>query len=264
MEQNLRGYQPKGKHLEAFLSQVASNALNAIRAEGMGIRQRADLGYVIMATGRLLLRGVPKHLALEAIEIRDGSSARQMAEQVIDPIQRMLSNAVIQRENGEKVRIAIEPLEDYSPQDDNFNETRAVVNCMGLYQSGEYERCITEAEKALDTYQKPMLFHLWVLSLLRLGRQKEAEEVGYRALAVFEYVLWHNVLMAVILGKHDAREIVRKIDDEGQRCQLRFYEGSRLLAEGRTREAKLAFKECANSQSDLLERALAHMELQRL
>jgi hypothetical protein len=248
----------EGEALEQLLLMLADNIIKMQNLERPDTIQM--FGAATLAGGRLLIRGVPEAMVTDAV-----SAVAQLPEDIAGQFVRSLSLMIrtmrVQDSNGQIVMVAIRERTDYSFERDEMDQTILITHCMEAFYVQDYSECVARAWEALKTYSHSMLYQLLVISLQRLNRGNEAEVQGHRALAALTYAQWHQLLMGITLGIVDVEKVYAEANNERERCQVRFYEGARLLTLGKVFDAKLSLTECLRCSTDIMEKPMAQFEL---
>lgn len=251
-----REIQFQGLKLELLLLSLADNVVGPPGTERL-------YGESTLLAGRMLIRGVPRHLVAAAVSKglnMPGEDASCFVEQLAD----MISTCIITDSVGNPVKVRVGSLPGFSLQTDIEEHTSNISGCLGAFVSRNYSACIEFAQKALTRYAQALPFQMLVICLQRLGQKEEAEKEGRRALAALTYAPWHRSLMQVTLGELDAETVHNAATTDGDRCQVRFYQGARALTLHYPSGARQSFDECLCYPTDLIEQTLAIAEMESM
>ena len=255
------GIRLSGQELETVSNMFAQQLVDAAVPPEASPEFRNMVGMSASIVVRLIIRGAPKDGALELIQIKYGPGVYQHAEHMYDSMEEYVRGARLGASQDSVKPILIAPIKDYSAKADDHEQTSAVVTCMGAYTSGDDETCVKTGLMALESYQMPMLFLLPILSLERMGRDEDAKRLAHRAAAAMTFLPFHRDLARVLVEEIDGESVFDHADNDTERCQLRFYEGARDLAHGKTLKARIALAECLRFETSVMEKPLAQILL---
>jgi hypothetical protein len=255
------GIRVSGQELETvsilFAQQLIDAAIPAESSAGF----RNMVGMTASIVVRLIIRGVPRNGALELIKEKYGEGVYEQARHMYDAMEEYVRGARLGATQETVKPILIEPIEDYSAKKDEMEEIGAVASCLGAYITGDDRACVATGLKALDSHQMPMLFLLPILSLERMGMEAEAKHLASRAVEALRFLPFHRDLARILVEEIDGESVFAHAANDTERCQVRFYEGARDLAHGKTLKARIALAECLRFDTDVMEKPTAEMLL---
>lgn len=138
----------------------------------------------------------------------------------------------------------------------------AYEQCLILFSLHKYDQC---AQKALEIIEggraHQSIFQMLLISLQRLGRSEELDDISPKLLKMTNANPWLNSLLRLTLGELEAEELIRMAENRSQLCDGLYYTGARLKTLGLDEEARTKFKECTETGVESIEMVLARMEL---
>ncbi|MBI3610875.1 MAG: tetratricopeptide repeat protein [Nitrospirae bacterium] len=143
-------------------------------------------------------------------------------------------------------------------------ELRTYTRCFNAFLRRDYSLCLRHAQGSASDNWVGNLLLLIVMSLIRLGRDREANAVGRKALEMTAAQPLINSHLRITLGELDGSALVARCDDNTQRIQAHYYTGARLLQTGSTEAARAEFEACLNLNATCLESAMARQDLAAL
>jgi hypothetical protein len=259
------GVHLEGESLEQFLLALSQNVIKLQQRNNPGLEEDAAqfFGEATVTAGRLLVRGVPVDMVIQATSQVMNVPGDVLSDFVV-MLRQMIAGIAVTDSTGTKRKLRIPERPDFSLEKDWMDHMRLATTCQGAFVNRDYARCVRVAEEALETHSPAGLFQLLVISLQRLKRSAEATRQGERALRALTFAPWHRSLMAVTLGRGDPAAAYQSATNDDQRCQARYYEGARAITVGDTFAAKLALEECVRTPSGLMEKLLAAADLKMI
>lgn len=143
-----------------------------------------------------------------------------------------------------------------------MNKHQEYEQCLVLFASKKYDQCVEKAADIIDRgTAHQSIFQMLLISLQRLGRQDDIDNVGSRLLEKTISSPWLNALLKLTLGKLTEEELLRNATNNQQRCDVLYYTGARLKTLGLSNDALEKFKKCLETNVESIEMVLARMEV---
>lgn len=135
--------------------------------------------------------------------------------------------------------------------------------CLAAMVRGDYGECAEHAYNLLEEGAGHEILQVLVISLERLGRTDELEEIARQALKVTRRRPWYHALVRLTLGQVEAAKVLGEAADDTARCQAHYYAAARLATLGRAKEAAAELEACLAIDSPCVERQLAEAQRRR-
>lgn len=203
------------------------------------------------------------------VELLEALVAVREAAHGRDDVRSEQARKVLERVKGERRADAIPGakvgnIEILAPDDPRVtDDLRVLQRVVEAFAAGDYDLVVRVARLESGSPSRHVVMALLV-SLLRLGRQQEAHNLGAAAIEWTSGDPWTQMLVKLLVGHADGDAVVASAADASQRCQARYY---RAIVSERSNPAaaRADLEACLSEQAEgCIESVFAQHDLERL